>query len=59
MDLPKKIAEERKKLGLSQEKLGELVGVSRQAVTRWEAGQSLPELEKLVALSEAFGVSCD
>ena len=59
MNLPLKIADQRKKLGLSQEKLGELVGVSRQAVTRWEAGQSLPELEKLVTLSEVFGVSCD
>ena len=59
MELSSKIMEQRKRMGLSQEKLAEHMGVSRQAITRWEAGQSLPELEKVVRLSEFFAVSCD
>jgi len=49
----------RKARGLSQEELAEQIGVSRQAVSKWEAEQSQPELEKLILLSEYFGVSCD
>ena len=41
----------RRKSGLSQEQLAEKIGVSRQAVSKWEGGQSTPELEKLKALS--------
>ncbi|WP_024832578.1 DUF5680 domain-containing protein [Ruminiclostridium josui] len=49
----------RKEKGLSQEKLAEAIGVSRQAVAKWEVGQSYPEINKLVALSNYFGVSVD
>lgn len=49
----------RKRAGLSQEKLAEKLGISRQAVSKWEAGQSQPEMEKLVALCELFGVGLD
>lgn len=59
MKLYEKIQRERKKLGLSQEKLGEKIGVSRQAITKWENGTAFPEVEKIVALSECFGVSTD
>ena len=59
MKLPEKIQRERKKMGLSQEKLAEKIGVSRQAITKWENGLASPELEKIVSLSECFKVSTD
>jgi transcriptional regulator with XRE-family HTH domain len=49
----------RKEQGLSQETLAETLGVSRQAVSKWESGQSWPETDKLIALSELFGTSLD
>ena len=49
----------RKAAGLSQEALGERLGVSRQAVSRWEADAAVPELEKLIAMSRLFGVTTD
>lgn len=47
----------RKAAGMSQEALGEHLGVSRQAVSRWEADAAVPELEKLIAMSRLFGVT--
>lgn len=52
MKLPEKIQRERKKMGLSQEKLAEKIGVSRQAITKWENGLASPELEKIVSLKD-------
>ena len=52
-----RIAACRKALGLSQEALGEQLGVSRQAIYKWESDAALPEIEKLVALSKLFGIS--
>lgn len=52
-----KIAEHRKRLGLSQEALGEKMGVSRQAISKWEADSTLPEIEKLIGLSRLFEVN--
>lgn len=49
----------RRQDGLSQEKLGELLGVSRQTVSKWELGSSTPELEKLVGLCDVFHISMD
>lgn len=49
----------RRRSGLSQEQLAEKVGVSRQAVSKWESGLSTPELDKLQALSRCFQVSID
>ena len=49
----------RKKNGLTQEALADLLGVSRQAVSRWEMGDGYPEVEKLLMLSEKLGVSLD
>ena len=46
-------------LGLSQEGLAELVGVSRQAVSKWEVGDAVPDTDKLVPLARALGVSVD
>lgn len=59
LGVPEKIQRERKKMGLSQEKLAEKIGVSRQAITKWENGLASPELEKIVSLSECFKVSTD
>lgn len=49
----------RTRIGLSQEKVAELLGVSRQAVTKWEIGQSTPSSDNLIALSELYHVSLD
>lgn len=57
MTTGQRIAQKRKELGLSQEALGEQMGVSRQAIYKWEADQALPEIEKLVALSKRFGTT--
>lgn len=63
MDIEKNIAERiqklRKEKGLSQEELAEVVNVSRQAVSKWESEQSLPDIDKIIALAEYFGVSTD
>ena len=59
MKLSEKIAGERKKQGWSQEELAEQLGVSRQAVSKWESGQSIPDLTKILKLSEVFGVTTD
>ena len=49
----------RKKAGWSQEELAEQMNVSRQSVSKWEGAQSVPDLEKIIRLSELFGVSTD
>lgn len=55
--LGRRIQEARKARGLSQESLGERLGVSRQAVSKWEADAAVPELENLIAMSRIFGVT--
>lgn len=57
--LSEKIYSLRRKSGLSQEQLAEKIGVSRQAVSKWEGGLSTPELEKLKALSDYFQITID
>ena len=59
MSLGERIKEQRKKSGLSQERVAELVGVSRQSVTKWESGQSAPSTENLFKLAEIFGTTVD
>lgn len=59
MRLGQKITELRKKNNLSQEGLAEKMNVSRQAVSKWESDQSIPDIEKIVSLSELFGVTTD
>lgn len=54
-----KIIQLRKKNGWSQEELAEKMNVSRQAVSKWEGAQAIPDLSKILALSELFGVSTD
>lgn len=57
MTLGQRIQELRKGLGLSQEALGERMGVSRQAISKWEGDQTIPELDKLIALSSLFDLT--
>ncbi len=57
--LSERIYKFRRKSGLSQEQLAEKIGVSRQAISKWESGTSTPELEKLLALSECFHITLD
>lgn len=59
MILADKIIELRKKSGWSQEELAEKLGVSRQSVSKWEGALSIPDLDKILLLSEIFGVSTD
>ena len=55
--LGQRIAAQRKKLGLSQEALGDKMGVSRQAISKWESDGAVPEIDKLIAMSKLFGVT--
>ena len=59
MILADKIMDLRKKNGWSQEELAHQLGVSRQSVSKWESGASIPDLDKVLRLSEIFGVSTD
>ena len=57
MTIGQRVAQKRKELGLSQEALGDTLGVSRQSIYKWESDSALPEIDKLIALSRLFGVS--
>ncbi len=59
MILADKIINERKKLGWSQEELADKLGVSRQSVSKWEGAQSVPDLQRILEMSQIFGVSTD
>ena len=59
MELYEKLYELRRASGMSQEELAEKLGVSRQAVSKWENGSTQPELAKLIELSRLYGVSVD
>ncbi len=59
LTLGQRISTRRKLLNLSQETLAERLGVSRQAVSKWEADGSIPEIDKLIALSKLFEVSME
>lgn len=59
MTLSDKIVQLRKQKGWSQEELAERIGVSRQAVSKWESAQAAPDIDKILLLSELFDVSTD
>lgn len=54
-----KLIQLRREKGYSQEQLADLLSVSRQSVSKWEAGQSMPELNKLIILADLFGTTVD
>ena len=59
MKLAEKIYNLRKEKGWSQETLAEQIKVSRQSISKWESGQALPEIEKIIELSTIFQVTTD
>ncbi|MCR4791581.1 MAG: helix-turn-helix domain-containing protein [Lachnospiraceae bacterium] len=59
MEFNNKLYELRKQKGLSQEELASRLNVSRQTVSKWEVGDSSPDMEKLVAMSDLFGITLD
>ena len=59
MNFSQKLMELRRAKGWSQEQLGEKLGVTRQTISKWELGQTTPELEKLAAMSDLFGITTD
>ena len=59
MLLSEKIMSLRKRNGWSQEELAQQLGVSRQSVSKWESMASMPDIQKIMAMSEFFGVSTD
>lgn len=59
MIFSEKITELRKRTGLSQEQFGDKIGVSRQAVSKWEMAQSVPDINKVMSIADFFGVPVD
>ncbi|MGM9986090.1 MAG: helix-turn-helix domain-containing protein [Bacillaceae bacterium] len=59
MSFSDKLQTLRKEKGLSQEQLAEILDVSRQAVSKWESGQTYPEIDKLIKISDLFQISLD
>ena len=59
MKLSDRILELRRQKGISQEELADKLGVSRQAVSKWESEQSTPDIEKIILMSEYFGTTTD
>ena len=59
VEIAERLAARRKLAGLSQEALAEKLGVSRQAVSKWESGASDPSTTNLMALAKLFGVSAE
>ena len=59
MTLEEQIRNYRKQAGMSQEEMAELIGVSRQAITKWENGTGTPDIANLVAIAELFQISLD
>lgn len=59
MNFNEKLIELRKSKHLSQEELGHEIGVSRQTVSKWESGQSYPDFQRLVLLSDYYGLTLD
>lgn len=59
MNIADRIQSLRKNKGISQEELADKVGVSRQAVSKWESEQSIPDLDRVIIMSEYFGVTTD
>lgn len=59
LSFSEKLQKLRKDKGLSQEQLAELLDVSRQSVSKWESGQTYPEINKLIILSDLFKITLD
>lgn len=59
MSIAERLQELRKQAGYSQEQVAEIMGLSRQAISKWESGQGKPEIDNIVKLTEIYDVSAD
>ena len=59
MNIAERLQELRKKAGYSQEQVAEMLGISRQAISKWESGQGNPEIDNVIKLTEIYDVSAD
>ena len=59
MTIGSKITLLRNGVGISQEKLADMLGVSRQSVSKWEMDQAVPQIDKILQIADIFHVSCD
>ena len=59
MNFNERLMDLRKSKGLSQDELGEKIGVSRQSISKWEVGTSYPDFTRLVILSDYYGITLD
>ena len=59
MNFIEKLIQLRKERGLSQDELAQKIGVSRQTISKWELAQSYPDFQRLVLISDYFGLSLD
>lgn len=59
VDIAERLQELRRKAGYSQEQVAEKLGLSRQAISKWESGQGKPEIDNIVKLTEIYNVSAD
>ena len=59
MTIGQKIIQLRSSMGISQEKLAELLGVSRQSVSKWEMDHTIPQIDKILQIANIFSVTCD
>lgn len=59
MEMAERLQKLRRKAGYSQEQTAELLGISRQAVSKWESGQGKPDLDNLIRLTEIYNTSAD
>lgn len=59
MDMAERLQELRKKSNYSQEQVADLLGISRQAISKWESGQGKPEVDNIIKLTEIYKVSAD
>ncbi len=59
MSIAERLQELRKRSGYSQEQVAEMLGLSRQAISKWESGQGKPEIDNIVKLTEIYNVSAD
>ncbi len=59
MNISERLCDLRKKAGYSQEQLAELLGISRQAISKWESGQGNPDIDNIIKLTKIYQVSAD
>lgn len=59
MDMAERLQELRRKANYSQEQIADMLGISRQAISKWESGQGKPEIDNIIKLTDIYDVSSD